>query len=213
MMKLYDISMMIDEDMAVYKNKQEKKPVFVNRSNFETGNHYETSITMDLHTGTHIDAPLHMIKEGAKMESYRLDEFITPVKVLNLTNIEHMITRQDLINHEINKGDFILFKTRNSYRDDFDFDFVYLEKSGAQYLKESEVKGVGIDALGIERDQPQHDTHKILLENNMMILEGIRLREVPEGDYQLIALPLKIMHTEAAPTRAVLIEIINNENK
>lgn len=90
--------------------------------------------------------------------------------------------------------------------EDFDFEFVYLDKSGALYLKEKEIVGVGIDALGIERSQPDHETHKILLEAGIVILEGLRLKDVEEGEYFLYAAPLKIKGAEAAPTRAVLIK-------
>ena len=96
-------------------------------------------------------------------------------------------------------------KTKNSWDDQFQSDFIYLDKSGAEFLEENNVLGVGIDALGIERNQPYHETHKILLSRHIPILEGLRLKEVPAGEYILHALPLKIAGVEAAPTRAVLI--------
>ena len=71
-------------------------------------------------------------------------------------------------------------------------------------FKGKEIKGVGIDALGIERNQTP--THKLLLGAGIIIIEGLRLKDVPEGEYFLIALPLKIKDVEAAPTRAILVE-------
>lgn len=205
-MKIYDISMDIHEDMVVYKNKEKKKPKITAAQDHTTGSSYESFITMEMHTGTHIDAPLHMIEGGATMEGYGLESFIRKCKVLDLTDVEDRITKAALQEKNIVKGDFILFKTKNSFATKFDFQFVFLEKSGAVYLKEIGIVGVGIDALGIERDQPQHETHKTLLNHGIIIIEGLQLKEIGEGEYTLIAPPLKIRNVEAAPTRALLIK-------
>lgn len=205
-MKIYDVSMEIYEDMIVYKNKQEKRPKLRVAKDYITGNSYESVITMEMHTGTHIDAPLHMIEGGKTIESIGLEKLIRKCKVLDLTGIEDRITEEVLKEKEIQKGDFILLKTRNSFAKEFDFKFVYLEKSGAEYLKDVGVEGVGIDALGIERDQPGHETHKILLGQGVIIIEGLQLKEVEEGEYTLYAPPLKIRNVEAAPARVILIK-------
>jgi arylformamidase len=206
-MKVYDISTEIAVNMTVYKNKAEKKPIIETVQHHQTGSSHESRITMDLHTGTHIDAPLHMIKAGKTMAMYDIQDFVTQARVLDLTFVEETITKADLLKFNIESGDFLLFKTRNSFRDDFDFDFVYLEKSGASYLAEIGIKGVGTDALGIERNQPGHETHKTLLAKNIMIIEGLRLKEITPGTFLLVCAPIKLLETEAAPTRAVLIEL------
>jgi kynurenine formamidase len=100
----------------------------------------------------------------------------------------------------------VLLKTKNSLQDQFDFSFVYLEKSGAAYLAQKKVRGVGIDALGIERDQPDHETHKTLLGAEIWIIEGLRLGDVPEGSYILAVMPLKVKSVEALPVRAALLD-------
>ncbi|HHU55591.1 MAG TPA: cyclase family protein [Acholeplasmataceae bacterium] len=205
-MKIYDISMAINENMIVYKNKEEKKPKIINRANHNTSTYHESSIVLDLHTGTHIDAPLHMIKDGNMINDYSLSSFITPCYVIDFTNLEDKISEKDLKLKNIKVNDFVLLKTKNSFNESFDFNFVYLDEEGARYLKSLNIKGVGIDALGIERNQENHPTHKILLSNNIIIIEGLKLDNVPEGKYQLIALPLKIDGVEASPTRAILIE-------
>lgn len=205
-MKIYDISMNIYSDMTVYKNKCEKRPELIITQDFQNGDVHESRINMDMHTGTHIDAPLHMIKDGDTVENIDLNKLVTKCKVVDLTNIPSKITSDILLNKDIDKGDFIIFKTRNSYTEDFDFEFVYLEKSGAEYLKNKGVIGVGIDALGIERSQAGHETHKILLNSGIVILEGLRLKHIDEGKYFLYAAPLKIRGAEAAPTRALLIK-------
>lgn len=206
LMKIYDISMAINEKMTVYKNKESKKPKLINQSNFETSSAYETKLTMNLHTGTHIDAPLHMIENGNSINQYALETFVTTCTVLDLTHLNESIKADDLVDKNIKADDFILFKTQNSFNNTFNFEFIYLAESGAQYLKDLAIKGVGIDALGIERSQENHPTHKILLSNNIPIIEGLQLKDVPEGDYQLIALPIKIDNVEASPTRAILIQ-------
>jgi len=205
-MKIYDISMTIEEKMPVYHNNDEKRPKIVARHTHETSTHYESTITMDMHTGTHIDAPLHMIKNGKTMSLYQIEDFISTCKVIDLTDIDDKITKVDLENKEINEGDFILFKTRNSYTNQFIEQFIYLDKGGAHYLSDKKIKGVGTDGLGIERSQPNHETHKYLLDNSIMIVEGLQLKDIKEGQYTLIILPLKIEHVEAAPARAILIE-------
>ncbi len=203
-MKIYDISMEIHEGMTVYKNKQEKRPkqVITVQQEYIT----ESRICMDMHTGTHIDAPLHMLSTGDTVENIDLAKVITKCKVFDFVHLTDKITKEDLKSKKIERGDFVIFKTRNSLREDFDFNFVYLEKSGAEFLRQKGVIGVGIDALGIERDQPGHETHKILLGSGIVILEGLRLKDVEEGEYFLFAVPLKIKGAEAAPVRAVLIK-------
>jgi arylformamidase len=204
-MKLFDISMPVNENIPVYGNKPGKGPVITTVNNHETGSMHESIITMNLHTGTHIDAPLHMIKGGSTFETIDISRLITPCRVLDLTNVKERITADDLKAKDIQPGSFILLKTKNSYFDGFDPEFVYVDASGAEYLKEIGISGVGIDNLGIERAQPGHETHKTLMGSGIIILEGLRLADVSEGTYQLIALPIRMTGTEAAPARAVLI--------
>lgn len=73
-------------------------------------------------------------------------------------------------------------------------------------MKSLKISGVGIDSLGIERSQPGHETHKLLLGQGIIILEGLQLADIKEGAYKMLALPLKMHGTEAAPARVVLIE-------
>ncbi|MDD4135264.1 MAG: cyclase family protein, partial [Eubacteriales bacterium] len=161
---------------------------------------------MNLHTGTHIDAPFHMMASGWTSEKLPLHKFITPCRVLDLTGLEDGITREDLVGYNIQPGEFLLFKTRNSFDAGFRDDFIYIKADAAGYLKDQGIKGVGIDALGVERSQPGHETHLALLGNDIMVLEGLVLGEVPEGQYVLIALPLLIDNADGAPARAVLVE-------
>jgi len=202
-MKIYDISMMIDENIPVYKNKEEKKPIINTTTNNDST---ESNISFGMHTGTHMDMPMHFVKNGKTVDTLDLNRVITSCKVIDLTYINESITSEDLKKKNIEEGDFILFKTKNSFSNVFDFDFVYLSYDGAEFLNEINIIGVSIDSLGIERSQPNHPTHKILLENEIIIIEGLRLKGIEEGVYKLIALPLKLKGVEASPIRAVLIK-------
>lgn len=206
-MKIIDVSMSIDEKMPVYKNKEEKKPKLTVSSDFSTGSYYESELCMNLHTGTHIDMPLHMIPSGDSSDKLELSRYITGCTVLDLTHVQGKISDMDLKEKIFPPNTFILLKTRNSFSDSFDPEFIYLDASGARYLKERQAIGVGIDALGIERAQPGHETHKILLQNGIAIIEGLRLAEAAEGMYSMIALPLCINGVEALPARVILTDI------
>ena len=113
--KIIDISMPISATMPVYKGKPEKKPSLVVQSDFNTDHFYESKIIMNLHTGTHIDLPLHMLPQEKTVETLLLDKVICSCKVIDLTEVRDKITADDLEGKNINEDDFILFKTRNSY--------------------------------------------------------------------------------------------------
>ncbi len=205
-MKIYDISMKIEKNMPVYKGKPEKKPIFKLDSSFSSGSVYETRLEMNMHTGTHIDRPLHLIEGGSSMETLPLEKVVTKCKVFDLTEVNEKITAKNLETKPISEGDFIIFKTKNSFLEILENEFVFLEQTGAQYLCGKKIKGVGIDALGIERAQPGHETHKLLLGSDIVILEGLRLQGIEEGEYLLVAAPINIDGAEAAPVRALLIQ-------
>lgn len=207
-MKLYDVSAPIYEGMPVYKNKEEKQP----KINTVTNGHVtESRISMDLHTGTHVDSPLHMINNGKTMETIRMEDLVGQVKVFDMTHLEDRITKQDIEGLDIQSDDFIIFKTKNSFDDAFDFNFVFVAEDAASHLAEIGIKGVGIDSLGIERSQPEHPTHRTLFQHDVIIMEGLRLKDVSEGDYFMVAAPLRIKGTDASPARVLLFEGVRIE--
>jgi arylformamidase len=205
-MRIYDISMSIAKDMPVYKGREAKKPVFKTDSDFKSSSVYETRLEMNLHTGTHIDAPLHILEGGKQIDQLELERVVRKCKVFDFQEVEDRITKEHLAGKDIDEGDFIILKTKNSFLDILEKDYIFLDKSGAKYLESKKVNGVGIDALGIERSQPEHETHKILLGAEIVILEGLCLSEIEEGEYFLFAAPIKIANVEAAPVRAILIK-------
>ncbi len=205
-MKIYDISMPISKNMIVYKNRIEKKPIFEIAEDFDKGNVFESKLCLNLHTGTHVDAPLHVFKDGQMVDNYPLDKFYGEAIVIDLSAIEESIDREHLIDQNIQKNDIVILKTKNSEDVRFNFDFVYLSISGARYLTEQKIKTVAIDGLGIERNQADHATHKELLSQSIPIIEGLCLKNIKEGRYQFIGFPISLSTAEAALLRAVLIE-------
>ncbi len=214
-MILYDISMTIEPGMAVYKNRAEKRPRLTVTRDFAGSAVYETRLEMDMHTGTHIDMPLHILPGGDSSDLWSVDHVFTRCTVLDFTDLESdRITAENLEQKEFalqpggslfGPGQTVLLKTVNSQQESFDPAFIFLEKSGAAYLAEKQITGVGIDALGLERDQPGHETHRALLEAGIWIIEGLRLGDVPGGFYVLALMPLAIKGVEALPARAVLL--------
>lgn len=203
MKKIIDISLPVYNGMPVYKNKPEKQPKIETTT---SGHVTESRLCLDLHTGTHIDAPLHMINDGDTFKTIRLEDLTRNVKVLDLTEVEDCITKKDLLKFEIAKDDFLLFKTKNSFDEGFNFEFIFLKADGAEYLVEKGIRGVGIDSLGVERSQPEHPTHKSLFAAGIIVIEGLALKEVTEGEYFMVAAPLKLLETDAAPARVILIQ-------
>ena len=205
-MIIYDISMTIERSMGVYKNIEEKRPVIKFEKKIPGDSINESSMYMNVHTGTHVDAPYHVDDMGATIESVDLNKLITKCRVLDLTKVTDSITKEDLMDKNIRKGEFLLFKTTNSFKEEFDPNFVYVKKSAAEYLAEREIIGVAIDSFGIERAQPDHETHRTLFSKGIIIIEGVRLKEIQESEYFMCALPLKINGIDGAPARIVLIK-------
>ncbi len=165
---------------------------------------------MGAHTGTHVDAPRHFIDGAAAVDEIPLDALIGPARVVDLTGVSE-ITRDALSSAGVEGHERILFKTANSllWREGGGFrrDFVYITESAAGYLAEIGVRLAGIDYLSVEKfDAPTPVAHKTLLAAGIVILEGLDLSGVGQGDYELICLPLLIKGCDGAPCRAVLVK-------
>ena len=203
--RIIDISMTIEMNMQVWKNAEHKKPVITNVSNHDQHRPHESQLNMNVHTGTHVDAPLHMLPGGETIETITLEQLCGPARVVDLTHVRGHISISDLKPLCIKRGERILLKTTNSFFDSFDPNFPYLHADGAAYLAEIGVTLVGIDALGIERAQPEYPTHRTLMRGGIIIVEGLRLAHVEAGEYTLILAPIKMTGTDAAPARAFLL--------
>lgn len=158
------------------------------------------------HTLTHIDAPLHFFPEGNSIEEIPTERFMGDALVVEVEG--PVIRPEDLPPGDLARVN-LLFKTRNSglwdsrvYREDY----VYLSAEGADAAAARGVNLVGIDYLSIDRHGDEsYPAHRILLEKDILILEGIDLAGVEPGKYTLVALPLRIAMGDGSPVRAVLI--------
>lgn len=208
-MKVYDISWPIMPTMTAYKNKQ---VVTIERTkNFAEHGVRESIITLGSHTGTHIDAPSHFIADGMTIDQIGALAAVGEAQIIDMMHVEGAITAEMLTNVHLEPQQIVLFKTKNSLIDvcePFDPAFVYIDTTAAQALVTAGVRAVGIDYLGIERNQPDHATHTLLMQAGCTIIEGLRLRDVPVGIYFLCCLPLAVIGCDGAPARALLFENI-----
>lgn len=206
--KIYDVSRKITTDSAVWPG--DGNAVFRKMNSFKKGDGVNvTSVRMGLHTGTHVDAPLHYIEHGKSLDEMDLSCYIGTAKVFEVDS-KHLISLEDVENLKIGKGDIVLFKTANSKigdKEHFFEDYIALSFEAAEYLTQRKVKTIGIDYLSIEEFFSEDKAvHKLLLGEGIAIIEGLNLSGVEPGEYLLTCLPLKIVGVEASPVRAVLIE-------
>jgi len=165
-----------------------------------------------LHSGTHVDSPAHFIEGGAKVEALPLQTLIGEAEVIEVA--EHInVIGENFIKANCTRGSQrVLFKTRNSSfwnnpEQGFRFDYTYIDPAAAARMVQLGFILVGIDYLSIEGSgSEKYETHHLLLSNNVVILEGLDLRNVPAGKYELICLPLRIAEGrgDGAPARTVL---------
>ncbi|HEX8922404.1 MAG TPA: cyclase family protein [Pyrinomonadaceae bacterium] len=171
-----------------------------------------TLLHFGAHTATHVDAPAHFIEGASKVDAMPLDALVGPVRVILIADEVNAINASHLAAQALEGATRIIFKTRNSafWSDTaggFRKDFTYIEPEAAHALVLAGVRLVGIDYLSVEKfESERHETHQILLSNGVVIVEGLDLREVAAGDYELICLPLKIADGtgDGAPARAIL---------
>jgi arylformamidase len=204
-MRIFDISLPVEQGMLLYPG--DPGITLTSVLDMSEGDDMNvTDIKMAVHTGTHIDSPLHFLKEGRSITDIPITEFYGKCHVLDLTFIEFgdNIRVEHLKAQEVAPGSIILFKTKNStiLKSKFREDFVSLSLEAAEYIISSNIKTIGIDYLSIG----DTNIHKALLSKNIVIYESFSLNHVNPGKYTFIGFPLKLKGSEGAPTRAVLIE-------
>ncbi len=175
-----------------------------------SGAGYDTStLTLSSHAGTHLDAPAHLIAGGKTLDQYPLNRFLLPAHVVSVEDDES-ISRDALSDARVRAGEALLLKTHNSLyglprQSAFREDFVYLSVDAAQLCLDLGVSLVGIDYLSVDKyGDDASPVHHLLLKNDVLILEGIDLKEVHPGEYFLLCSPLRVKGAEAAPARAIL---------
>jgi arylformamidase len=171
-----------------------------------------TMLHFGAHTATHVDAPAHFIAGASRVDTMALDALIGLATVIEIPTDVIAIEPEHLPLESLRGVTRVLFKTRNSdfWSDTsggFRTDFTYLSPAGAQALVDAGVRLVGIDYLSVEKyNSTDFQTHTILLERGVVIIEGLNLSSVAPGEYELMCLPLKLADGtgDGAPARAVL---------
>ena len=210
-MQVYDVSVPLSRNTPTYPGDPgiAIKP-WLQLANGDPAN--VSLINFGLHSGTHVDAPAHFIEGGAKVGSMPLASLLGEAEVVEVAPHVDVIDKKFVVDNCVSGSQRVLFKTRNSvYWGDtergFHEDYVYIDPNAANWLVESGVKLVGIDYLSVEKfNSDSFPTHLAFLSRGVVIVEGLDLRAVPAGQYELLCLPLKIAggSGDGAPARVIL---------
>jgi arylformamidase len=207
--KIWDVSVPIKHGGLVYPNNPAISITPV--QSIAAGNTANVSrIDLGSHTGTHVDAPLHFIDGAAGVDRLPLDVLIGPARLIAFADDVLAVGMKELERHDLSGVKRVLIRTRNSAwlasgSSEFHPDFTHITPDGAEYLVSAGVRLVGVDYLSVEQFRsPHHKTHRTLLSNGVVIVEGLVLAEPPPGDYELYCLPMLMAGLDGAPARAVL---------
>ncbi|HTX89983.1 MAG TPA: cyclase family protein [Anaerolineales bacterium] len=208
-MKIYDISLPISPDMTVWPGDP---PVSLERvSSMDAGAHANVSrLTCGVHTGTHVDAPNHFLNDRRTTEALSLEILTGPAHVIQVPDEVNVVDDGVLEKAGVPAGTVrLLLRTRNSHvwergQKTFQADFVGINAAGAEWLVAHGIRLIGIDYLSVSPYKQSVPPHQALLKPGVIILEGVDLSAVPAGEYQLVCLPLKLVGSDGAPARAIL---------
>ena len=209
MMHWQALSPPISEQMAVYKNLDEKRPVIEITRDFARHGMHESTLHLPLHTGAHVDYPLHAIAGGKCSSDYQRFPVEFSVYVLDLCPQAPLsLNLAQVQNIPMDGIEAVFFRTREQPLEVFDPLFPWLTTEAAIWLAEHPLLFVGIDQPGIERAQPGHPTHIQLLERDILIIEGLDLSRITGGRRRCAAFTLGIQGVEAEP---VLVYALPND--
>ena len=202
-MKVHDVSVTLRPGMVIYPGDPRLK-LSLDQS-LDRGDVANVSrLDFGVHTGTHVDAPLHFVAGAPDAAALSLDVLVGEAWVVDATSFEGEVDAR----LEIPDGaERILLRTRNSElgllaNDDFDDRYVRLNADGARALLARRVRLVGVDYLSVGDEE----VHQLLLGLGVVVVEGLDLAAVEAGRYRLVCLPLKIAGSDGAPARALLVE-------
>ncbi|MBT3339214.1 MAG: cyclase family protein [Anaerolineae bacterium] len=208
-MKIYDISLPISPDLPVWPG--DPKIVLEQIVSMDAGADANVSrLAVGVHVGTHVDAPHHFLNDGRTVENLDLEILTGKAFVLHLDDNVNAITADILDAAPIPPTTLrLLLRTKNSHlwtsnSCNFYPDFVAITPDGAEWLVAHGVQLVGVDYLSVAPFDAPVPTHKIVLAAGMIVIEGCDLSQVPQGEYGLYCLPLKLLGAEGAPARAIL---------
>ena len=209
MSSFIDISYPIVPQMAIYPGNPDFHVEKI--LDIEKGDSANVSlVSMGSHTGTHIDAPAHFIKDGSTIDQISLERMNGRAKVIDATGRDEIDV--DLLqNIDIEEDDILLFSTDNSLRWSCDRvldEYVTFTYDAADYLSRQNIKLIGLDYLTVEIPRRYRVTgksvHRSLLERNIIICEALSLKGVVQGTYDFFCFPLKISELDGCPVRACL---------
>ena len=169
-----------------------------------------SKLSLGAHSGTHIDAPQHFIRDGISIDKVPLDALIGRARVIEIPDSVQSIDAAELNRHKWRDAERLIFRTRSAMHGwmsspTFHHDFAFVAPDAAQLIADAGIKLVGIDYISAEKfGAPAPLTHRILLGKGIPIVEGMALESVTAGDYDLIVLPMKVAGHEGAPARAVM---------
>ena len=203
-MKIIDISMELNEKTIVWVDDDQPKLIPVARKPEAPINF--TWLDFGSHAGTHIDAPFYLFNDKWKSDEVPFDILMGDCQVIDVCDVDDYIMVDDLKKHNITSTR-ILLKTKNSYdpMEKYNPNHVALSIEAAEYLRDLGIILIGYDYQSFERNG-EVNIHKIFMEQNIICLDNLRLKETEEKTYDLICLPLKVTGIDAAPSRAILIE-------
>jgi arylformamidase len=205
-MKLIDVSVPLDATLPTYPHNTPFSLEPIKR--LASGDSSNVSaLHMSAHCGTHVDAPRHFFDSGPGTEALPLDLLMGRVRVIQVSS-RTGIAAEDLANQNLSEDVRILIKTRNSLlwgTPEFRPDYIGVTESGARHLVAHGIKLVGVDYLSVEEFKtPGAPAHHVLLGAGVIVIEGLNLRDVEPGIYDLCCLPLRIVGSDGAPARVVL---------
>ena len=173
-----------------------------------------SKLSLGAHSGTHIDAPQHFVRDGASIDKVPLDALIGHARVIDIPDSVQSIDATELNRHEWRDAERVIFRTRSAIHGwmsspTFHHDFAFVAPDAAQLMADAGIKLVGVDYISAEKfGAPAPLTHRILLGKGIPIVEGLALESVVAGDYDLIVLPMKVGGHEGAPARAVMRRVV-----
>lgn len=205
---LLDISVGVNDALPIWTGSPgHSRRVLLSRAKGDDAN--ATEITMDVHCGTHIDAPRHFADDGITVEAISLDRLNGAVFVAQIGPALD-IGPDDLSAAGIPDGaKRVLLRTSNSaisdlYSTPFRTDYAALSPAGGEWVRDRGIDVVGIDYLSIQRFHDPPDAHVTILSAGMVIVEGLRLTHVTPGWHDMICMPVLLDGAEAAPARVAL---------
>lgn len=207
-MRVYDLTHTIHKDMTVYPG--DEKPEIESVFTIITHGVAEKKITLLTHTGTHMDAPAHMIDGGKTLDAFKPEDFIGDALVIDVTHLSERIGFEDVLPYGpwLQDVKYVFFKTGWSEHwgtDAYLKGFPVLTKKAANWLCEQRIRAVGIDALSIDCvEDDEYPVHRILLGCEMLIIENLtNLEALPERAFKVACLPVKIEGADGAPARVM----------